>query len=278
MINYNTLLNTALEAALKAGNKTLDFYREDMTVLIKDDNSPLTRADLESNRIINEYLAGTDIPILSEENKTVPYDIRKNWNRFWLIDPLDGTKEFINKRAEYTINIALVEKAIPVLGVVYAPALDLLYFALKKQGSFKVTGTVGKKPATLKEHALKLSVGKPAEKLRVVASRSHLSGETSLFIENLKKYKPVDELNSIGSSLKLCMIAEGSAEIYPRLGPTMEWDTAASHAVVIHAGGAVIEADNFQPLTYNKINLHNPYFIVYNPELDQVVRKLISKG
>ncbi len=278
MIKFSELLDMALEAALKAGKKTLEYYHTEMTVVVKDDNSPLTRADLESNQIINDYLSSTKIPILSEENKTDPYEIRRKWTRFWLIDPLDGTKEFINKRAEYTINIALVEDSVPILGVVYAPALDLLYFGSKKHGSFKLTEAIGISEKKLRKYASPISVGEPSKKLRIVASRSHLSDETNQFINTLKKYRPVGEMNSFGSSLKLCMIAEGSADIYPRLGPTMEWDTAASHAVVLYAGGSVIEISNFQPLSYNKSDLHNPYFIVYNPALEKVVRKTINKG
>lgn len=278
MTNFFQWLDIALEAALVAGKKTLQYYGDDFDVIVKNDNSPLTLADLESNRVINEYLNKTKIPILSEENKMISYEVRKNWSRYWLIDPLDGTKEFINKRTDYTINIALIEEGIPVLGVVYAPILELVYYGMQNQGSYKATVSANVLPDPIKEKAYQLKLTKPADKLRVVASRSHLSAETNQFIEKLKKYKSVGDMKSMGSSLKLCMIAEGSADIYPRLGPTMEWDTAASHAVVIYAGGSVVEMDNFQPLTYNKVDLHNPYFIVYNPALNPIVQKLISTG
>ena len=278
MAKISDLLDTALKAALKAGKKTLEYYHTEMTVVVKDDHSPLTQADLESNQIINEYLDSTEVPILSEENKNDPYEVRKEWTSFWLIDPLDGTKEFINKRAEYTINIALVENGIPVLGVVYAPALDLLYFGSKKHGSFKLKEASNYSVDKIRKHAKQIEVGELSKKLRVVASRSHLSEETSRFIDNLDKHKSIGKMTSIGSSLKLCMIAEGKADIYPRLGPTMEWDTAASHAVVLYAGGIVIETSYFQPLSYNKADLHNPYFIVYNPALDKIVRKIITEG
>lgn len=277
MTEKTELLDLALKAAIKAGKKTREYYDTEMTVVVKDDHSPLTRADLESNQIINDYLVRTEIPILSEENRNDPYEVRKQWTTFWLIDPLDGTKEFINKRAEYTINIALVEKGVPVLGVVYAPVLDILYFGLKGSGSYKLKGAEALSKSKIRKHAHEISVGKLSRKLRIVASRSHLSDETSKFIEVLKKSKPVSEIKSIGSSLKLCIVAEGAADIYPRLGPTMEWDTAASHAVVLNAGGEVIDISG-QTLLYNKPDLHNPYFIVFNPDLSPVIKKIISKG
>ena len=277
-MKFSDLLDIALKAAMKAGKKTLEYYNTEMTVVVKDDHSPLTQADLESNQIIIKYLGSTEIPILSEENKNDPYEVRKEWKSFWLIDPLDGTKEFINKRAEYTINVALIENGIPVMGVVYAPALDLLYFGSKKHGSYKLANASRYSAGKVRKHAVKLEVGELSKKLRVVASRSHLSEETSRFIDNMNKHKSVGKMNSIGSSLKLCMIAEGKADIYPRLGPTMEWDTAASHAVVLYAGGKVIEISKFHPLSYNKEDLHNPYFIVYNPALDKIVHKIIAEG
>jgi len=274
----NQLLELAIEAAIAAGERTLKFYHEDLEIVVKDDNSPLTRADLESNQAIIKYLEDTGIPILSEENRVVAYEERSVWKTLWLIDPLDGTKEFINKRSEYTINIALITKGVPVLGVVYAPVLHTLYFGMQESGSFKVMTDNKKSIREIIASAKSLQLQSLPEQLRIVASRSHLSDDTKAFIASLEKYHPVAESKSYGSSLKLCMVAEGQADIYPRLGPTMEWDTAASHAVAIYAGSYIIETEKAGPLYYNKENLLNPYFIVYNPALDATVKKILSKG
>lgn len=271
------LLELAIHAALLAGERTLKFYHEELDVIIKDDNSPLTQADLESNQVIMDILTETDIPILSEENKIVAYEEREAWKTFWLIDPLDGTKEFINKRSEYTINIALIDNGTPVMGVVFAPVLKTLYYGLKEEGSFKVLIEEMQFVSKILETSERLSAHSVSKKLNIVASRSHLSDETKDFIASLEKYHGIKESKSYGSSLKLCMVAEGTADIYPRLGPTMEWDTAASHAVAIYAGSSVIEAEKAGPLVYNKENLLNPYFIVYNPALDKTVRRILNK-
>ncbi len=276
MTDYRTPLKLAIDTAIRAGEATLKYYHQEVEVLIKEDNSPLTLADLESNQIINEALRATSIPVLSEENKVIPYDERQHWDRFWCVDPVDGTKEFITKRAEYTVNIALIEHGVPVLGVVYAPVLKLLYFGAKGLGSYKNiwNGSITAENLLNQAHCLKLD--ELPEALRVVASRSHLSDETSHFIEGLASRFPIVEIKNMGSSLKLCLVAEGEADIYPRLGPTMEWDTAAAHAVALYAGAAVIEAGRGTPLTYNKENLRNPYFIVYHPGLDQTVQQLLE--
>jgi len=272
-----TYLEIMLEAALKAGEATLQYY-DDPGVIMKSDQSPLTKADLESDRIISEYLAKTNLPILSEENQSIPYSARKNWTSFWLVDPLDGTKEFINKRLEYTVNIALIENEKPIAGVVYAPALKLLYYAHQDVGAFRKVlkaGTFEIKNILLTSDPV--SIGKLPGELRVVASKSHLSPETVTFIQTLKRLTPVGEMKSIGSSLKLCMVAEGNADIYPRLGPTMEWDTAASHAIVNSAGGMVVKASDLSLLSYNKPDLLNPHFIVFRPELLDIVRIITNK-
>jgi len=271
-------LETAIKAAFSAGFKTLKYYNSELDVMIKADSSPLTLADLESNREINEFLCNTDFPILSEENKLVSWEERKNWNIFWLVDPLDGTKEFINKRSEYTINIALIENGIPVLGVVYAPVLEVLYYGWKEGGSFKVKINPKDTISSILKKSVRLKTPKLPGKIRIVASRSHLSDETRDFIRKLEKYHQIANCESFGSSLKLCMVAEGRADIYPRLGPTMEWDTAASHAVALYAGSRIMEIEKAGPLMYNKENLLNPYFVVYNDLLDQTVRKILNKG
>ncbi|QFR48880.1 3'(2'),5'-bisphosphate nucleotidase CysQ [Sulfurimonas lithotrophica] len=237
--------------ALEAGEAIMKIYNKDFSVEYKDDKSPLTEADLKSNDIICTKLQELypNIPIMSEENKQVEYELRKNWEYYWCIDPIDGTKEFIKKNDEFTVNIALIEKSIPVLGVVYAPAINEMYSAKKNQGAFKN----GEK--------LPLYINKtPEEKLSVVASKSHLSVETQEFIYSLETNK-IEQVSK-GSSLKLCMVAEGIADIYPRLAPTMEWDTAAADAIVRESGKMTYQFNNKIPVTYNKENLLNPWFIV----------------
>lgn len=246
--------------AKEASDAIMDIYKRDFQIDYKDDKSPLTEADTKSNEIICAVLTELypNIPIMSEENKTVPYEERKKWEYYWCIDPIDGTKEFIKKNGEFTVNIALIYKNTPILGVVYAPAIDALYSAKKGKGAF----LNGKKLPLKENHNKK-------EKLYVVASKSHLSPETQEFIDNLDT-KEMEQVSK-GSSLKLCMVAEGSADIYPRLAPTMEWDTAAAHAVVLEAGKNVYQItqqnylnylDNLDYLVYNKENLLNPWFVV----------------
>jgi 3'(2'), 5'-bisphosphate nucleotidase len=271
------LLELAIEAALIAGERTLKFYKHSMDVVVKDDHSPLTLADLEANLIITDMLSLTELPILSEEGKVTGFADRKAWELFWLVDPLDGTKEFINQSKEYTVNIALIQMGKPVLGVVFAPALDLLYFATRKNGSFKYLVKRNDSLNDILEKASELKSGKPHTKLKIVASRSHVSEETKDFIHKLGKVAETGEMHSYGSSLKLCMVAEGSADIYPRFGPTMEWDTAASHAVAEYAGCKVINAITGEPIVYNKEQLVNPGFIVFNSMLSAIVEKVIKK-
>ena len=244
--------------AQKAGDEIMKIYQQDFEIDYKADNSPLTKADIKSNEIITESLKDTypEIPILSEENKEVPYNIRRNWEYFWLIDPLDGTKEFVKKNGEFTVNIALIHKDTPVLGVIYAPALEILYYAQKERGAFKKEKN--KKPQ-------KLPIYKHANNntLKVIVSKSHYNQETKDFVNNLKnQYKKTIEFIRIGSSLKLCLIAEGKADIYPRLAPTMEWDIAAGQAIAEQAGGEIVEFKTQTPLKYNKQNLLNPWFII----------------
>jgi 3'(2'), 5'-bisphosphate nucleotidase len=244
--------------AKKAGDEIMRIYQQDFDVDYKKDNSPLTKADIHSNEVIIKNLENLypDIPILSEENKEIPYEIRKNWEYFWLIDPLDGTKEFVKKNGEFTVNIALIYKNIPVLGAIYAPALNLLYYAQKEKGAYKQEKN--KKP-----QRLPIYNHTDNGTLKVIVSKSHYNQETKEFVNNLKnQYKKTIEFIHIGSSLKLCLIAEGKADIYPRLAPTMEWDTAAGQVIVEQAGGKVIEFKNKKYLKYNKQNLLNPYFIV----------------
>jgi 3'(2'), 5'-bisphosphate nucleotidase len=246
-------INTIITIAKKAGDAIMEIYTQDFTVEFKDDKSPLTEADKKANDIIVDGLNSLVIkfPVLSEEGKAIPYDERKGWEYFWMVDPLDGTKEFIKKNDEFTVNIALIYDNTPVLGVVYAPALDEMYWAKKGDGAYKD----GKH--------LPLSANtEPHKQLRVVASKSHLSPETQNYIDDLGKTTESIECVSKGSSLKLVMVAEGSADVYPRLAPTMEWDTAAADAIVREVNKKTIDFQSGNLLTYNKENLLNPWFIV----------------
>lgn len=236
-----------------AGKAIMEIYKQDFEVIYKDDKSPLTKADKAANEIIADGLntLAIKLPILSEEGKEIPYEERKEWDYFWMVDPLDGTKEFIKKNGEFTVNIALIHQETPVLGVVYAPALDDMYWAVQGKGAFKD----GKKlPLYTNEH--------PEKVLRVVASKSHLSEETQDYITSLMKKTETIQCISKGSSLKLCMVAEGSADVYPRLAPTMEWDTAAADAIVRESGKTTnIYLKDNQAVSYNKLKLQNPSFI-----------------
>ncbi|WP_457569704.1 3'(2'),5'-bisphosphate nucleotidase CysQ [Desulfurobacterium sp.] len=265
------LLFTAITTALKSGDAILSVYERDFEVEEKADKSPLTEADKLSHKIITSHLP--DYPILSEEGKEIPYEERSGWKRFWLIDPLDGTKEFIKRNGEFTVNIALVESGKPVLGVVYAPVVKTLYFGSKETGAFKVENgdfsfleeitSPEKFWKEIEKVAVKLPVGKESEEIVVVASRSHRNPETEAFIKKLEEKFGKVKTVSKGSSLKLCLVAEGAADVYPRIAPTMEWDTAAGQAVVEAAGGRVINYETGEPLIYNKRDLLNPYFIVF---------------
>ena len=238
--------------AKEAGNAIMQVYKQDFEVEYKKDNSPLTLADKKANDIIEDSLnqLSVNFPILSEEGKEAPYKDRKHWEYFWLIDPLDGTKEFVKKNGEFTVNIALIYKDTPVLGVVYAPALGVCYWAKQDEGAFKD----GQK--------LPLKIENQRNTYKIVASRSHMSDETQAFIDAIDTDKE-KELISIGSSLKICLVAEGEADIYPRLGPTTEWDTGAAHAIIQESGKSIKSYVNFQYLEflYNKKKLLNCNFV-----------------
>ncbi|WP_310993564.1 3'(2'),5'-bisphosphate nucleotidase CysQ [Aequorivita marina] len=258
-------LKIALQAGLLAGKKIMEIYRQDFQVELKADQSPLTKADQEANQVILDSLKPTGIPVISEEIKNMPYEERATWNSCWIVDPLDGTKEFVKKNGEFTVNIALIENGVPVLGVVFWPVNHKLYFASDDIGSFSITlkdDPLHTDIDTLIGQATKLETQTKTKPYTVVASRSHLSEETEEFIEKCRTEYGDVELVSRGSSLKLCMVAEGSAHVYPRLAPTMEWDTAAAHAVAKYAGCKVLHFETRKELKYNKENLLNPYFIV----------------
>jgi len=258
-------INVSVLAAIEAGKQILEVYKQDFAVETKSDNSPLTIADKKSHEVIKAALAETGFPLLSEEGKQLPYDERKNWETFWLVDPLDGTKEFIKRNGEFTVNIALVKNNKPVLGVVYVPVTGVLYYGAEGVGSFAVTISEEVSADNI-EAILNAATTLPgAEKpsvYTVVASRSHNTPETEAFIEEKRKeYGEVDMVSS-GSSIKLCLVAEGKAQVYPRLAPTMEWDTAAGHGVAKFAGCSVYNYETKNEVVYNKENLLNPWFVV----------------
>ncbi len=251
----DTLLQAVCELAKKAGKAILDDKRRTSSVTLKEDESPLTSADLASNRTILAGLADIDksIPVMSEESATIPYEERKTWSKYFLVDPLDGTKEFIKGKKEYTVNIALIENGVPTLGAVYVPELDVTYSGAAGLGAFKATGEQPPQPIRVADKSEPLP--------RIVGSSSHASPQMASFLEGLGEH----EILRFGSSLKICQIADGTAHFYPRFGPTSEWDTAAGHAVVLHAGGKVLTIDG-KALCYNqKDSVLNPSFFVVGP-------------
>ncbi|MBN1118559.1 MAG: 3'(2'),5'-bisphosphate nucleotidase CysQ [Bacteroidales bacterium] len=268
------LLDKAISVAIKAGKATLDFYGKEFTVEAKSDNSPLTQADKASHQIIEKALAGLGIPFLSEESIQPVYEERKNWKKFWLVDPLDGTKEFIKKSGEFTVNIAVIEDGKPVLGVVYAPVPDILFFGIVGEGAFKLENAGVNFLNIDSSPMLPMPTVKKTNETIVVASKSHNNQETQHFIAKLEKQKGPLTIQSYGSSLKLCMVADGEAHVYPRLGPTMEWDTAASHAIVEAAGFSIVQYPSFKPVVYNKENLLNPFFLVFDKNYREIVENL----
>ena len=252
--DLNVLLPVASRIARQAGDAILEIYKTDFDVTTKADTSPLTEADLASQRRIAELARLTpEIPLLSEESAEVPYATRRTWRSFWLVDPLDGTKEFVKRNGEFTVNIALIEGGRPVLGVVHAPDLNLTYAAADGHGASRWEGDAEPEPIR--------TSAPESGRLTVVASRSHSNEASERFLERLRRDHPVD-LTSKGSSLKICLVAEGSAHLYPRIGPTMEWDTAAAQVILEEAGGVMIRLDGGGPLRYNKEDLRNPHFVV----------------
>jgi len=263
-----SLVETAIRAALLAGSEILDVYGQDVPVAYKSDNSPLTLADQRAHRVIEETLRATGIPVLSEEGRGIPFEERKAWKRLWIVDPLDGTKEFVKRNGEFTVNIALVEEGYPALGVIYAPVTGALYYAADGLGAWKATV-----PPERAGSAISLAeIGKTAMRLplvsghegalRIVASRSHLTPETEAFIREQEESAGSIELVSMGSSLKICLVAEGNADLYPRFAPTMEWDTAAGQAIAEAAGKSFIEYRTGARMRYNREQLRNVWFLV----------------
>ena len=252
-LDLDALLIQAIEAAEEGCGAILKVYESgDFQTEVKGDKSPLTLADRNAHRAISQNLEKTRLPILSEEGKSIPYEERKNWEYFWMVDPLDGTKEFIKRNGEFTVNIALIWKATPILGVVAMPVTGELYYASEGEGATVRRG--GRDEKLARKGAADLS----RDGLRVVASRSHMNEETRRFIAALKNATLV----SAGSSLKFMLVANGEADVYPRYAPTMEWDTAAAHAIVKETGHEVLQEGTDRPLLYNKRELVNPHFLV----------------
>jgi len=286
-MNHKFYTIKSIHAALEAGNAILEVYHSaDFEVEKKADTSPLTLADRRAHEVIMQHLAQFDIPVLSEEGKNISYDERRSWDTFWLVDPLDGTKEFIKKNGEFTVNIAMISENKPVAGIVFVPDKNILYFASRELGAYRadasqITDLVNDKlgkpnrledlsdseiDAVLSElisQSAKLPVNDSSSQPYTIAgSRSHSTPELEAFVEEKRKEHGEVEFISAGSSLKLCLVAEGRADIYPRTGPTMEWDTGAGQAVVECSGGKVYKYDTTEPLEYNKENLLNPWFVV----------------
>ncbi|MFT6735826.1 MAG: 3'(2'), 5'-bisphosphate nucleotidase [Polaribacter sp.] len=257
-------LNTAIKAALEAGKSILEIYESgDFDVTLKGDDSPLTRADLASHNVIVSFLEKTGIPILSEEGKAIPYEVRKDWKQLWIVDPIDGTKEFIKRNGEFTVNIALIEDQRPVIGVIFVPATGELYFSSKELGAFKGMVVLDNFDIeNLIAEASKLPLSRDDKTFTVVASRSHMSAETEDYVAAMKQEHTNVNLISKGSSLKLCMVAEGQADCYPRFAPTMEWDTAAGQAICEHAGFRVLDWGTKENMLYNREELLNNWFLV----------------
>lgn len=250
-------VDTTRQIAQAAGERIMEVYATDFEVEQKVDKSPLTLADMAAHEMIVKGLKEiiSDYPVLSEESAKIPYQERASWQRYWLVDPLDGTREFIKRNGEFTVNIALIDDHKPVLGVVYVPVTGVIYFASMGGGAFKCLR--GQSPTPLKVRTC------PKDHLIVAGSRSHAGQSVQKFIEGLDVKV---ELVSIGSSLKICLVAEGKADVYPRFGPTSEWDTAAAHCVVEQAGGYLTDM-HLQPLRYNtKDSLLNPYFLVFGDD------------
>ncbi len=256
----------AVRASMTAASAITEIYSTaDFNVDMKADNSPLTDADRRSHQIIERALKATQVPILSEEGRDIPYEERKAWDRLWIVDPLDGTKEFIKRNGEFTVNIALVNKGAPLFGVIYVPVLEQLFFGGRGMGAYGCTRPMDRAPADMDEliracKRLPLEVSRSA--YVIMGSRSHPTPELEKFVQEKRKEVQDVRFISAGSSLKICRVAEGAADIYPRLGPTMEWDTAAGQGIAEGAGRSVTVWETGKPLTYNREDLLNPWFVV----------------
>jgi 3'(2'), 5'-bisphosphate nucleotidase len=257
-------LDALLEVAREAGRSIMSVYNQNYSILEKSDGSPMTMADQLSNTIINQYLsANFSLPILSEENDDVSFSVRRNWSQYWLIDPLDGTKEFVNKRREFTVNIALIQNDKPVLGIIYAPMFEEMFYAMTGFGSFFEYKNTKERLERKSQIAFENGkiIHKPGQHIKLILSRSHSSGlNISHFLnDNSGSLQTI----SMGSSLKFCRVAQGKVDINIRINPTMEWDTAAGQVIVEESGHNMIQIEGLKPLSYNKENLVNPGFVVF---------------
>ena len=263
-MNYNKLLEIAINASLAGGLEIMKVYSSNFEVEHKKDKSPLTLADKNCHNTIEDYLSATNIPLLSEEGSNFDYADRKNWEYFWMVDPLDGTKEFVKRNGEFTVNIALIHNESPIMGVIYVPVKKDLYFSLNGLGAFKFSNASEKSYSLndLISSSLSLPILTERECFTIVGSRSHMSAETEKFFNKKKEEYGDINILSVGSSLKLCMVAEGKADVYPRYAPTMEWDTAAGDAICRSSGFQVLQYKSEEPLRYNKEDLLNPWFLV----------------
>jgi 3'(2'), 5'-bisphosphate nucleotidase len=257
-------LKTAIEAALQAGKAILEIYHSGaFDIELKGDNSPLTRADTASHNVIMSYLKPTGIAVLSEEGRDISYKERKDWKQLWIVDPIDGTKEFIKRNGEFTVNIALIENQRPIIGIIFVPVTGELYFSSKEIGAFKVAVNLKDYDVDLIiSNGNKLPLEREDKTFTIVASRSHMSPETEAYVHEMQDIYGEVHLISKGSSLKLCMVAEGVADCYPRFAPTMEWDTAAGQAICEHAGFQVIDWGRKKTMLYNREELLNNWFLV----------------
>jgi 3'(2'), 5'-bisphosphate nucleotidase len=274
-LNSTLFLNNfsiALKAAFLAGEEIMRIYSKPFGKKIKEDGSPITIADKNANAIIIDALKKTGIPVVSEESDIPAFEIRTNWEFYWLVDPIDGTKEFINKNDEFTVNIALIKKDKPVAGIIYAPAINKFYFGIDDLGSFLLINNsiseVFENNTEIKEIikiSTKLNPQRKAHNGFVIpVSRSHYNAKTSNFIKNTGSHSMNVELIPVGSSLKFCLLSEGICNVYPRNGKTFEWDTAAGQAIACASGGEVYDLNTLKPLRYNKQDLLNPYFIAFS--------------
>jgi len=267
------LLKLAIKASLQAGEEIVKIYATDFYVETKSDNTPVTHADKTSGKTIASVLKVSNIPVISEEELVPEYTTRKDWERVWIVDPLDGTKEYIKRNGEFAVNIALVENGIPIAGVIYAPVLKDLYFACKNCGSYKISllgtdsgFTMTKVPDDFFQRATKLPSQRPPKDYTVIASRSHLSREINEHINALKNIYENVNMISVGSAIKQCWVAEGRAHEYARYGLTMEWDTAAGQCILEEAGCQLIDLQTNMPMLYNRESMRNNYFIAkHNP-------------
>lgn len=262
-MDIESYVNVAISAAIEAGKVILDIYNaQSYDIDQKSDFSPITQADLQANEIIANKLKPTDLPILSEEGENSPYQQRKNWELFWLVDPLDGTKEFIKRNGEFAVNIALVRKNTPIAGIIYIPVTSELFISIVAEGTFKlITENNRTTFQEIKIEGNKLPVLKDNKVYKIASSRSHKNEETIRFIEKIQKTHKNVEIIYSGSSIKFCRLAEGATDIYPRFAPTMEWDTAAGHAILKACEKNIWTTDHLSELTYNKPDLKNPFFI-----------------